>query len=116
MAKRINLLFVCSKNQWRSPTAEAVYRDDRRVSVRSRGTARSARQTIHAVDLAWADLVLVMEDKHRHRLLADFPSETKFLPVEVLHIPDDYQFMDPELIELIRSSSEPFIDVAVTKV
>ncbi|MCC9654677.1 low molecular weight protein tyrosine phosphatase family protein [Rhodopirellula halodulae] len=115
MAKRINVLFVCSKNQWRSPTAEAVYRDDPRVAVRSRGTARSAKQTIHAADLAWADLVLVMEYKHRRRLLADFPGETKFLPIEVLHIPDDYQFMDPELMELIRSSADPFIDAAITK-
>lgn len=115
MANRINVLFVCSKNQWRSPTAEAVYRDDPRVSVRSRGTAKSARQTLQAIDLAWANLVLVMEDKHRHRLLADFPGETKLLPIEVLHIPDDYQFMDPELIELIGSSAEPFIDSAVTK-
>ncbi|WP_286178197.1 hypothetical protein [Stieleria mannarensis] len=57
----------------------------------------------------------MMEDKHRHRLLADFPGETKFLPIEVLHIPDDYQFMDPELIELIRSSADPFIDAAATK-
>ncbi|MCO8123557.1 protein tyrosine phosphatase [Stieleria sp. TO1_6] len=115
MTNRINVLFVCSKNQWRSPTAEAVYRDDPRVAVRSRGTATSARQTIHAIDLAWADLVLVMEDKHRHRLLADYPGETRFLPIEVLHIPDDYQFMDPELIELIRSSADPFIDAATTK-
>ncbi|MCS7466423.1 protein tyrosine phosphatase [Stieleria sp. ICT_E10.1] len=115
MANRINVLFVCSKNQWRSPTAEAVYRDDPRVSVRSRGTAKSARQTIHAADLAWADLVLVMEDKHRHRLLADFPGDTKYLPIQVLHIPDDYQFMDPELVELIRFSAEPFIEAAATK-
>ncbi|QDV40597.1 Low molecular weight phosphotyrosine protein phosphatase [Stieleria neptunia] len=110
MTDRINVLFVCSKNQWRSPTAEAVYRDDPRVSARSRGTTRSARQTIQAGDLAWADLVLVMEDKHRHRLLADFPGETRFLTVEVLHIPDDYQLMDPELVELIRVATEPFID------
>ena len=110
MTNRINVLFVCSKNQWRSPTAEAVYRDDPRVSVRSRGAARSARQTIHAVDLAWASLVLVMEDKHRHRLFADYPGETRFLPIEVLHIPDDYQFMDSELVEFIRVATEPFID------
>ncbi|MCC9600994.1 protein tyrosine phosphatase [Stieleria sp. JC731] len=110
MANRINVLFVCSKNQWRSPTAEAVYLDDPRVSVRSRGTAKSARQTLQDIDLAWADLVLVMEDKHRHRLLADYPGETGFLPIEVLHIPDDYQFMDPELVELIRVASEPIID------
>lgn len=110
MANRINVLFVCSKNQWRSPTAEAVYRDDPRVSVRSRGTARSARQMISATDLAWADLVLVMEDKHRHRLIAHYTGETRFLPIEVLHIPDDYQLMDPELVELIRVATEPFID------
>ena len=109
MTNQINVLFVCSRNQWRSPTAEAIYRDDPRVSVRSRGTTRAARQTVRAVDLAWADLVLVMEDKHRHRLLADYPGETKFLPIEVLHIPDDYQFMDPELVELIRIATEPCI-------
>lgn len=115
MAKRINVLFVCSKNQWRSPTAEAVYRDDPRVSVRSRGTATSAKQTIRTADLAWANLVLVMEDKHRHRLFADFPGETRFLPIEVLRIPDDYQFVDPELMELIRSSADPSIAAAITK-
>ena len=70
----------------------------------------SAKQTIRAADLAWADLVLVMEDKHRQRLLADFPGETKFLPIEVLHIPDDYQFMDPELVEWIRVATEPYLD------
>lgn len=115
MANRINVLFVCSKNQWRSPTAEAVYRDDPRVSVRSRGTARSARQTIQSRDLAWADLVLVMEDKHRQRLRADYPGEIQFLRIEVLHIPDDYQFMERELIELIQASAEPFIDEALRK-
>lgn len=115
MTSRINVLFVCSKNQWRSPTAETVYRDDPRVAVPSRGTATSAKQTMRAADLAWADLVLVMEDKHRHRMLADFPGETRFLPIEVLHIPDDYQFMDPELIELICSSAGPCIDAAITK-
>lgn len=110
MADRINVLFVCSRNQWRSPTAEAIYRDDPRVSARSRGTARGAKQTIRAGDLTWADLVLVMEDKHRSRLRADYPGETRFLPFEVLHIPDEYRLMDPELVELIRIATEPFID------
>lgn len=110
MTIRINVLFVCSKNQWRSPTAEAIYRDAPRVSVRSRGTARAAKQTIRSADLAWADLVLAMEDKHRSRLLADYPGETKSLPIVVLHIPDEYQFMDPDLVELIRNAAAPIID------
>ena len=61
VAERINVLFVCSKNQWRSPTGESIYRDDPRLAVRSRGTASSARQTIRSADLSWADLVLVMD-------------------------------------------------------
>lgn len=107
--RRLNILFVCSKNQWRSPTAEAIYRNDDRVSVRSRGTAKAAVQTIGSGDIAWADVILVMEDKHRQRILADFPGESKFTPVHVLDIPDDYQFMDDELVELIRSAAEPII-------
>ena len=107
---RANILFVCSKNQWRSPTAEAVYRDDERVCVRSRGTARSAAQTIRSSDVAWADAILVMQDKHRSRILADFPGDCEFKSVHVLDIPDEYPLMDAELIKLIQSASEPIID------
>jgi len=30
--------------------------------------------------------------------------------VHVLDIPDDYQFMDAELVELIESAAEPIIE------
>ncbi len=106
---RPNVLFVCSKNQWRSPTAEAIYRRDERVSVRSRGTAKAAVQTIRSDDVTWADVILVMEDKHRQRMLADFPDEAKFKPMRSLDIPDDYRFMDDELMGLIKSAAEPII-------
>ena len=106
---RIKVLFVCSKNQWRSPTAEAIYRDDDRIDVRSRGTAKSAVQTIRGGDIGWADLVLVMENKHRQRILADFPGESKYKPMHVLDIPDEYRFMDAELVELICSAAEPLL-------
>jgi predicted protein tyrosine phosphatase len=110
MAERLKVLFVCSKNQWRSPTAEAIYRDDARLSVRSRGTSNSAAQPIREKDLVWADLVLVMEQKHRSRLLADFPDTTKFLTIHVLDIPDDYRYMDAELVQMLRIAADPFID------
>lgn len=111
MTRRLNVLFVCSKNQWRSPTAEAIYRRDERLSVRSRGMAKAAVQTIRSDDVAWADVILVMEDKHRQRILADFSGESKFKPLHVLDIPDDYQFMDDELVELIRSATEPILSI-----
>ena len=79
------------------------------LSVRSRATAKAAVQTIRTSDLVWADLILVMEDKHRQRILADFPGEAKYKPLHVLDIPDEYRFMDDELVDLIRSAAEPII-------
>lgn len=110
MAERLKVLFVCSRNQWRSPTAEAIYRDDSRLLVRSRGTSSAAVRTIVGNDLNWADLVLEMEQKHRSRLLADFPDLTKFLTIQVLDIPDDYGYMDAELVKLLRIAADHFIE------
>jgi predicted protein tyrosine phosphatase len=99
---RLNVLFVCSRNRWRSPTAEQVWRRHPRVDARSAGTSSGARHPVSATDLAWADVVIVMEDKHRSRLLAGFRALLAHKPVHVLDIPDDYPFMDPDLVELLR--------------
>jgi predicted protein tyrosine phosphatase len=99
---RLHVLFVCSRNRWRSPTAEQVWRRHPRVDARSAGTSASARHPVSAADLAWADVVVVMEDKHRSRLLAAFRALLVHKPLHVLDIPDDYPFMDPDLVELLR--------------
>ena len=99
---RLNVLFVCSLNRWRSPTAEQVWRRHPRVNARSAGTSSGARHPVSAADLAWADVIVVMEDKHRSRLLADFRTLLTHKPLHVLDIPDDYPFMDPDLVELLR--------------
>lgn len=98
---RLNVLFVCSRNQWRSPTAEQVWRRHPQVQARSAGTSASARRVVSVADLAWADVVLVMEDKHRSRLLAEHGDSLRHKPLHVLDIPDDYRYMDPELVDLL---------------
>ncbi len=103
------LLFLCSRNQWRSPTAEAVYQNDPRVEVCSAGTSASARRRVSEKLLRWADLILVMEPEHKRRLREQFPDLIHELRVEVLDIPDDYTFMDPELVALIRERTEPWL-------
>ena len=65
----LNVLFICSKNQWRSPTAEQIYRQRPLINVRSAGTARSAKRQVSSADIQWADIILVMEDKHKKRLV-----------------------------------------------
>jgi predicted protein tyrosine phosphatase len=97
---RLNVLFVCSRNPWRSPTGEQVWRRHPRVNVRSAGTSAGARRVVSAAGLAWADVVLVMEDKHKSRPLADYRALLLHKPLHVLAIPDDDHCMDPNLVEL----------------
>lgn len=106
----MRLLFLCSRNQWRSPTAEKVYQNDPRVEARSAGISTSARCRVSEALLRWADRVMVMEYAHKQRLRELFPKLMDELRVDVLDIPDDYAFMHPELVALIRERVEPLLD------
>lgn len=101
---RRNILFVCSRNQWRSPTAEQVWRKHPLLSVRSGGTSPNARHKVSVEDIRWADVILVMEEKHKSRLVAEFARLLEGKPVHVLDIADDYKYMDSELIEQLEQS------------
>jgi predicted protein tyrosine phosphatase len=105
----LKVLFVCSRNQWRSPTAEQIFRRGYGVAVRSAGTASSARRVLSAADLIWADLICVMEDKHQQRLRATYSRLLQHKRVVVLDIPDDYRYMDPELIALLLTAVVPLL-------
>lgn len=105
----MRILFLCSRDHWRSPTAEAVYQNDPRMEVRSAGVSASARRRVTERLLLWTDLVLVMEHWQKKRLREDFSGIFPDLCIEVLDIPDDYEFMDPCLIEMIRQRVESLI-------
>ncbi len=98
MTHNTNLLFICSRNQWRSPTAEAIWRKKPGFNAKSAGTSPKAKRTLGAADIQWADMIFVMEKKHKTRLLAEFARLLAHKPVFVLDIADDYQFMDADLI------------------
>jgi predicted protein tyrosine phosphatase len=103
-------LFICSKNQWRSPTAEKVFRRQAGVEVRSAGTSPGARRRVTEGDLHWADQIFVMEHKHKAQLIARFGDWVSRLPIDVLGIPDEYRYMDPELIDLLKEGVEGFVE------
>lgn len=105
----VRLLFICSFNKWRSPTGERVFADRPGVETRSAGTARSARRRVSLNDLKWADLIFVMEEKHKERLRADFRQDVRHKEIHVLDIPDDYQLMEPDLIELLEQKVTPYL-------
>jgi len=102
--ERLNVLFICSRNQWRSPTAEKVWRSHPELAVRSAGTSPNARHHVSEEDLRWAEAIFVMEEKHKSRLMAKFGRVVENKPVYVLDIPDEYKYMDPELVEELERS------------
>ncbi len=104
-----NILFICSRNQWRSPTAEKIYSKDDRVNVRSAGTSPRARKTVNVKDIEWAELIFVMEHKHKERLKSTFSKQLQYKKIIVLDIPDEYKYMDEELVELLKMSVEEYL-------
>ena len=110
----MNILFVCSRNQWRSPTAEKVFKRRREISVRSAGTSPRARHTLSIDDVRWADVICPMEQKHKNRIVASFSRATEGKEIVVLDIPDDYRYMEPELVQLIETAVGPIIDSVAT--
>jgi predicted protein tyrosine phosphatase len=105
---KARILFVCGRNQWRSPTAQTIYKNDPRVEVRSAGVSEKSRHQISSADVGWADLILTMEKEHKSRIQKLFKGQ-RLPAIQSLEIPDEYQYMDEELMELIKSGSEPYI-------
>ena len=100
----MNILFICSRNRWRSLTAEHLFTNIPGISVRSAGTSESARVKVSAKDILWAEKIFVMEKKHQEILKQRFPQEISGKKIICLHIPDEYQYMDEELVQILKET------------
>ncbi len=104
----MHVLFVCSRNRWRSVTAERVFSRTPGLEVRSAGTEPSARVRVSAQSLAWADVVIAMERRHVTRMRQRFPvliqRKIDDGDVVILDLPDIYGLMDPDLVELLEQA------------
>ena len=98
-----NILFICSQNKLRSPTAEVVFSDHPGIEVDSAGLNNDAEIPLSIEQLEWADLIVVMETVHRERLNRRFRKALRGKQISVLNIPDNYRYMQPELITLLKS-------------
>jgi len=105
----VNILFICSRNQWRSRTAETIFRDRQDHTIKSAGTATDARIRVTENLIVWADLIFVMEKKHKERLLKKFEATMQSKQVIILNIEDNYRYMDAELIDSLKLSVQPYL-------
>lgn len=106
------LVFVCSRNRLRSPTAEQVFSTWADVEVASAGLAADAENPLTSELVEWADIIFVMEKAHRSKLAAMFRSSLNGQRVVCLNVPDRYEFMEPALVRLFTERVPKFLGSA----
>ena len=105
----VNALFICSQNKLRSPTAETVFAKWPDVETDSAGLNNDAETPLTPEQIAWADVIFVMEKAHRNKLSKRFRKYLNGKRVICLDIPDDYDFMQQELVKLLETKVERFL-------
>jgi predicted protein tyrosine phosphatase len=103
----MRVLFVCTANKLRSPTAEDLFKDFGGIDVLSAGTDAEAPRPLTSALVASADLIFAMETHHRERIRKKYKQRPVDNRIITLHIPDEYERGDPELIELLKARAEP---------
>ncbi len=102
MIRPLRVVFICAQNKLPSPTAKAIFRDMPGWEVTSAGTNRDAETPVSRDLLEWADVAVCMEKRHRDILRQSFKGVLPDEHILTLGLPDDYEFMDPELIDMLR--------------
>ena len=97
-----HILFVCSQNRLRSPTAESIFSQWPGVEAMSAGLNNDATIPVSFELIEWADVVVVMEKPHKNTITKKFGAHLKGKKVIVLDIPDEYEYMQPELVQILK--------------
>ena len=105
----MNILFVCSQNKRRSLTAEKIFNGVNGHNVRSAGTEKNSRIKVTPGLIGWADMIFCFEKKHLRRLRDKYSDEISGKDIVTLNIPDDYEYMDEELQDILRSYVEEYL-------
>ena len=102
-------LFICSQNRLRSPTAEQVFANWPGVETDSAGLGGDASVPLSPEQIHWASMIFVMEKAHRSRLQQRFRAHLNGKQVICLDIPDNYEYMQPELVALLEAKVGNFL-------
>lgn len=97
------LLFVCSENRLRSPTAETVFSRFEGVQAIGAGTNSDSPTPVSGDLIEWADLIFFMEESHKRKINKKYSRLLRGKRMIVLDIPDRYVYMQPELVDLLKA-------------
>ena len=110
---KTKILFVCNENRLRSPTAAAVFSQYEGVEAIAAGTNPDAETPVTAALIEWADVILVMEERHKKHVEERFPLELGNTKVGVLGLPDIYDYMEPVLVQLLKEKVPSYVQLDV---
>ena len=102
-------LFICTQNRLRSPTAEQIFAAWPDVETDSAGLGNDANVPLSSEQLEWANIIFVMEKAHRNRLAAKFRRHLNGKRIICLDIPDEYEYMQAELVKLLEAKAGKFL-------
>jgi len=102
----MKILFICSANVDRSPTAELIYSNRRDLEVKSAGVSDYAMTPISLKLIKWADVILCMEKKHKQKIEKSFSDITKNKVIDFLDVPDIYEYMNENLVNIIKEKTD----------
>lgn len=105
------VLFVCTANKLRSLTAEKIFISDNRFYVRSAGTDNAAPTPINQDLIDWADYIFVMEKMHKNYISKRFKNFLTNKRLIILNIPDEYDYMDLSLIEILKNRINSYFGI-----
>ena len=86
----------------RSPTAADLAARWEDIETDFAGLSSDADERLSAEQVEWADIIFVMERRHRKRLNQLYPKLLKSKHVVCLNIPDKFRLMDERLIALLE--------------
>lgn len=103
------VLFLCKYNRSRSATAERLFCKRPDLDVRSAGTSEDALVLVNQPMLDWADVIFTMDPAQQRALQRMFPSHPGLRKLVCLDIPDDFAFLHPELVKLLKERVPPHL-------
>jgi predicted protein tyrosine phosphatase len=106
----MKMLFLCHGNIDRSPSVEYIYANRPGLQVKSAGTGWFAIKPVHAGLLQWCDCIICMEDIHKQYIVENYAGIIAGKRIDVLDIPNEYQYMQPELVEIIKEKMETLLN------
>jgi len=112
--KKQKVLFLCNQNRLRSPTAENVFSNNPQLEVKSAGVDKDASVPVSLELLEWADIIFVMEKRQRNIIHKKFKDIYRRKRIICLYIPDEYDYMDPDLIQLLKERLPQYVGQSVS--